>query len=112
MIDIAYLIHRKWFNLKKRIIQTVWVRNYYVRMDGNDQNTGLNNTPKGAVRTIQRAMDISHTYDIRRFRWLPTRTIKINIAKGRYESATKRFRVTDAKTTIPFTSDEDAERSL
>lgn len=37
--------------------------NVYVRVDGSDTNSGLENTPEGAFRTIQRASDFLATMD-------------------------------------------------
>lgn len=49
---------------------------YYVRTDGNDNNTGLVNTAGGAFRTIQRAINVVPD--------IVNHTVVINIANGTY----------------------------
>lgn len=49
---------------------------YYVRTDGNDNNTGLANTAGGAFRTIQRAINVVPD--------IVNHTVVINIANGTY----------------------------
>lgn len=44
-------------------VQRMAGRTYYVSPDGNDANNGMENTPAGAFRTIQRAADIIAPYD-------------------------------------------------
>jgi hypothetical protein len=57
-------------------------RNYYVRTDGSNSNTGLANTAVGAFLTIQRAIDvISDTIDLNGF------NVTINVANGTYAGA-------------------------
>jgi hypothetical protein len=54
-------------------------RTYYVRTDGNDNNTGLSNTSGGAYLTIQRAVDeVASNIDIAGF------TVTIQVADGTY----------------------------
>lgn len=49
---------------------------FYVRTDGNDNNTGLSNTAGGAFRTIQRAIDLIPKVVIH--------PVTINVASGIY----------------------------
>jgi hypothetical protein len=53
-------------------------RTYYVRTDGSDANNGLTNTSGGAFLTIQKAIDIISTLDIR------TYNVTIQVADGTY----------------------------
>ncbi len=53
-------------------------RTYYVRPDGNDNNDGLTNTPSGAFRTIQRAVNQAYTVNCNRY------IITIQVADGTY----------------------------
>lgn len=53
-------------------------RNYYVRTDGNDQNTGLANTAAAAFLTIQRAVDVARSLDLGNY------GVTIRIAAGTY----------------------------
>lgn len=56
-------------------------RNYYVRTDGSDTNTGLANTSGAAFLTIQKAINVTSTLDIN------TNAVNINIADGTYTGA-------------------------
>jgi hypothetical protein len=38
------------------IVQQVTATNYYIRIDGDDSNTGLSNNPEGAWRSINTAL--------------------------------------------------------
>jgi len=54
-------------------------RDYYVRADGDDANTGLANTSGGAFLTLQHAIDtVSDTLNIRQYK------VTINVADGTY----------------------------
>lgn len=56
-------------------------RNYYVRTDGSDSNTGLINNSGGAFLTIQKAINVVAGLDIN------TQNVTINIADGTYTGA-------------------------
>lgn len=57
-------------------------RNYYVRTDGSDSNTGLANTSGGAFLTIQKAIDvILGSLDLNIY------DVSVNIASGTYSGA-------------------------
>lgn len=56
-------------------------RDYYVRTDGSDSNTGLANTSGGAFLTIQKALDVSAALDSSIY------GITINVAAGTYATA-------------------------
>ncbi|WP_439543299.1 DUF2793 domain-containing protein [Hyphomicrobium sp.] len=53
-------------------------RNYYVRTDGNDANTGLANTSGGAFLTIQKALDIIGALDISIY------SVTLNVGAGAF----------------------------
>lgn len=53
-------------------------RTYYVRADGNDDNSGLTNTPEDALKTVQRAVDRACALD------LGVYTVTIQVAAGVY----------------------------
>jgi hypothetical protein len=53
-------------------------RTYFVRTGGNDSNSGLLNTDVGAFRTIQRAIDVAASLDVRGF------PVTVQIADGTY----------------------------
>jgi hypothetical protein len=53
-------------------------RNYYVRTDGNDANTGLANTSGAAWLTLQKA------YDVVKLLNFNTKNVTINVADGTY----------------------------
>lgn len=54
-------------------------REYYVRIDGNDLNTGLVYSPTGAFKTIQKAIDVIANLDI------DDHQVIINISHGTHE---------------------------
>ncbi|MFD2613529.1 hypothetical protein [Paenibacillus gansuensis] len=56
--------------------QTTANINYYVRTDGNDENTGLINTAGGAFRTVQKAIDMVPS--------ILKHNVTINLADGNY----------------------------
>jgi hypothetical protein len=56
-------------------------RDYYVRTDGNDSNTGLSNTAGGAFLTIQAAINAACALDLSIY------FVRINIANGTYNGA-------------------------
>jgi hypothetical protein len=58
-------------------------RVYFVRIDGNDSNTGLANTAGGAFLTIPKANDVAKKIDLNGF------NLKIKIADGDYISQGK-----------------------
>lgn len=53
-------------------------RTYYVRTNGSDSNDGLANTSGGAFLTIQKAIDVVASLDLRTF------SVAINVADGTY----------------------------
>lgn len=53
-------------------------RDYYVRTDGNDSNTGLANTSGAAFRTIQKAIDVAVSLDLSIY------NVTIRVADGTY----------------------------
>ena len=57
-------------------------RNYYVRTDGNDSNTGLVNNSGGAFLTIQAAVNAAAAIDTNIY------NVTINIADGTYTGST------------------------
>lgn len=73
--DVAYLKSQ----VKKQYILPKHVTDFYVRPDGNDENTGLANTAAEAWKTIDHATEFlnSHTF-------IGTGSIQINIADGSY----------------------------
>ena len=56
-------------------------RNYYVRTDGSDSNSGLANTASGAFLTIQKAIDTAAALDLSIY------AVTINVADGTYTGA-------------------------
>ena len=58
-------------------------RDYYVRTDGSDSNTGLVNNAGGAFLTIQKAIDTIYGLDMKTF------NVVVNIADGTYNGACK-----------------------
>lgn len=68
------------FQKKLKLRERLWAdRNYYVRPDGNDANTGLSNTAGGAFKTINRArQEVYSAVDLNGF------TAYVNIASGTY----------------------------
>lgn len=57
-------------------------RTYYVRTDGDDANDGLSNTSGGAFLTVQHAVDVVMSLDIR------THNVTIQLADGTYSDPT------------------------
>jgi hypothetical protein len=61
---------------KRKLVQIGF--SIYVRKDGSDDNDGLENSAEGAVRTIQRAVDLASHLDI------GSRAITIMVGEGTY----------------------------
>jgi hypothetical protein len=57
-------------------------RTYYVRMDGNDSNTGLANNSAGAFLTIQKAVDVAGALDSSIY------NVIVQVADGTYTGVT------------------------
>jgi len=65
-------------NVRERLTAS---RNYYVRTDGSDSNSGLANTASGAFLTIQKAVDTAAALDLSIY------AVTINVADGTYTGA-------------------------
>lgn len=65
-------------------------RNYYVRTDGSDSNTGLVNNSGGAFLTIQKAVDAAAAIDTSIY------NVTINVADGTYTGSTTLKPITGA----------------
>lgn len=70
-----------WLPLSGRPLMRA-ARNYFVRTDGSDSNTGLVNTAGGAFLTIQKAVNVALTLDLNSF------ALTINVATGTYGNVT------------------------
>lgn len=69
-------------------------RTYYVRTDGNDNNSGLANTSGGAFLTVQAAVDAVYMLDLNGF------DVTISVASGTWTAAVTAFGLFTGKGTV------------